>query len=209
MRSLAVSSLLVLASCQASKYERPALFGVEANAYPTGQLIGPRGELRIGDADAIYGRAAVHLVDREGDGEHDREDGSGYTGGVGWRHWLDDFGDDWFFGGRLELSRLALGWTDDGPGGDTGNTSVTVLTPMIEGGYSWWFDAGPRLDLTVSLGREFNVDTDGATVGEDAILMFGVSLSGGTRSVLRLNDRFDRPAASAPERDTVSSVGVH
>lgn len=209
MRSLTLALTALLASCAAADYERSALFGVEANAYPTGQLIGPRGELRLAERGALSGRAAIHFADRGDDGEHDREDGSGYTGGIGWRQWLDDYGDDWFVGARLELSRLALGWTDDGPPERSGNSNVTIVTPFIEGGYSWAFENDLRLDLFASLGREVNVDTDGADVGEGAILMVGVSFSGGTKSRLRLNDRTDRPAASDPSRDPEPVFGVN
>jgi len=54
-----------------------------------------------------------------------------------------------------------------------------VLVPSLEGGYSWPIRRGGRFDVNVGLGYEFNVDTDGEDVGEGAILMLGVTFSGG------------------------------
>ncbi len=209
----ALSSLcavLAFAACHTPNPSPPTHFGFEAQVYPTGAMIGPRAELELSERDALHARAAVHFVDRGDAGDQDDETGSGWGVGGGWRHWIDSYGEGWHFGARADIWRLDIEWSNVGPPRRSGNTDVTVLVPAIEGGYSWTYKNGGRLDLTVGLGREFNVDTDGAEVGEGAVLMFGASFSAGTRGILRLHERrrwrpLDPPT---PERDVVSMVGV-
>ncbi|MEZ6015136.1 MAG: hypothetical protein R3F49_08490 [Planctomycetota bacterium] len=206
--------VLALASCQSSSFlDRKTNFGGEVQVYPTGLFLGPRAELELNERDSVHARAAVHFADRGSAGEHDDEQGSGWGGGLGYRRWLDTYGKDWSVGGRLDLWRLSLDWRDNSPT-RSGNTDVTVLVPSVEGGYSWPMDGGGRVDLNLGLGYEFNLDTDGADVGQGAILMFGVSFSGGTRGIRRLHERHNermRERIIAPEesRDTVSMLGLY
>lgn len=157
---------------------RPLVVGVEAQVYPTGLLAGPRIEVALGEVDAFHARAAVHYADRGDAGEHDDEEGDGWGIGIGWRRWLEAYGTGWSLGARLDYWRLDLDWRDDGPPLREGNTDVDVLVPSLEGGYSWAIRGG-RFDLTLGLGYELNVETDGEDVGEGAILLLGVSFSGG------------------------------
>lgn len=200
MQRLATLALLALASCQTTIADRPTQFGAEVQLYPTGCFLGPRVEVQLGERDAVHARAAVHFLDRGSSGLHDRETGSGYGAGVGWRRWLDSYGGGWNFGARMDFWRLDIPWDNYQPA-QRGNSNVTVWVPAVEGGYSWRMEGGGHVDLNLSLGREFNIDTDGADVGEGAILMLGVSLSGGTRGIRRLHER--EPAV---RRDTVSML---
>jgi hypothetical protein len=188
MQSCALLALLALAACQSAgtssgaadepRELRPMLVGLEAQVYPTGVMVGPRTEIKLNDTDAFHARFALHWADRGDAGEHDDEEGDGWGVGFGWRRWLESYGAGWAFGTRLDYWRLDLDWADDGPPPREGSTEVGVLVPSLEGAYSWPIRRG-RFDLTAGLGYEFNIDTDGEDVGEGAILMIGVSFSGG------------------------------
>jgi len=179
MHRLALLFLFALGACRTPLTEVDTFFGAEAQIYPTGLVIGPRGEVRVGERDALHARAAVHFVrDRQAD-ELDSSDGTGYGGGLGWRHWIDSYGEGWNFGARLDLWRLLM--DQDAPG-RRDESRITVLTPSIEGGYSWYYDNGARLDLNLGLGQELEVGVNrvGDPLGDRFAILLGVTFSAGT-----------------------------
>ena len=57
---------------------------------------------------------------------------------------------------------------------------MLVLQPTIEGGYGFRTPGSPwRVDATLSVGAEINVETSGEDVGEGAIVLLGVTATYG------------------------------
>lgn len=174
---------LVLASLPACKAsmdleiltDPESRIGAEVQAYPAGVIPGVRWEWPRSDRDVWFGRFAYNFADRGDFGEHDDESGGGFGLGAGWRRWQDDQKLGWHYGARLDFWDLDIDWRDNAPTTRQGATNVLVVQPTIEGGYSWNVRKGGRLDLTLGLGAELNVSTDGEDVGEGAILLLGIS----------------------------------
>lgn len=170
-----VGLALLTVSCATAQY------GYELQAYPAGIITGPRIEWSRSEREVIAVRPGWNITDRRDFGEHDDEQGDGPGIGVNYRRWLAPDRTGWLFGGRLDLWWLEIDWKDD-PGKPSeveGKTDVVVLQPTLEGGYSFRLSERWRLDLTLGLGAEINVDTDGEDVGEGAILLGGISFSYG------------------------------
>lgn len=170
----ALTGTMLLASC-ASYRNEPVAFGAEMQAYPAGVIPGLQVRRRLNDADAVFVRVAANLTERNDWGEHDDESGSGFGGGVGWRRALGGSLDEdgWIIGARVDLWSLEVDWKDPGP--RSGSTDVLVLQPTLEGGHGWTRAGGDRIEATLGLGAEINVDTDGEDVGEGAIVLLGIT----------------------------------
>ena len=145
--------------------------GFEAQVYPSGGIFTARGALRLSDSDMLLGYIGYNLAERGSSGEHANEEGGGPGIGVAWRHYLGEYRSGWHFGVRTDLWFLDIDWTDPNA---RGRTSITVLQPTAQGGYTFLMGSDWILDLTASLGAEINLDTDGEPVGEGAILLLGV-----------------------------------
>lgn len=189
-RSLS-AALLVAAGCAApaggpaplALQDRPAKRGIaaEVRVYPAGVITSVRGARALRKSDVLHFSAGYNFTDRRDFGEHDDEEGGGPGIGAGWRRYYGPDRGGWMWGARLDLWDLEIDWEDDLPSGGKreGETDVTVLQPTVEGGYTWRLGGGWRLDLTLAVGAEINVDTDGEDVGEGAIGLLGVTLARG------------------------------
>ena len=160
--------------------QRPE-YGVEVQAYPAGVIPGLHVQLPQDELSAITLRAAHNFSDREDYGEFDDEEGGGFGGGVGYRRYLEPGREGWLWGGRVDVWALEIDWEDQGgtPMATSGTTDIVVLQPTVEGGYGFRLSEGLRLEATLGLGAEINVDTDGEDVGEGAILLLGLTLLAG------------------------------
>lgn len=149
------------------------LVGREIQAYPAGVVPGVQLRWYPTDRDAVFLRAGANLTDRRDWGEHDDESGWGLGGGVGWRRTLGPgfHSAGWHVGARLDLWALEIDWRDPGP--RRGMTDIVVLQPTAEIGHGWISERYGRFELTLGLGAEINVDTDGEDVGEGAIALLG------------------------------------
>lgn len=185
MRALSLLLPLALGSCAAvsappsaqdSLLPEETRWGVEAQLYPAGLIVGPHFERPLSDRDVLTTRVAANLTERQDFGEHDDESGVGFGGGAGWRRFAKHGYQGWFWGGRIDLWFLSIDWEDRRGGMDVeGETDIVVVQPTAELGYGWAQEGGGRWDLSASLGAEINVDTDGEDVGEGAILLLGVT----------------------------------
>ena len=80
-------------------------------------------------------------------------------------------------GARTDLWFLDIDWSDAG-GTRVGMTEVTVLQPTARAGYAWLLSGDRlRLNATLALGAEINIQTRGEDVGEGVILLGGFGLS--------------------------------
>jgi hypothetical protein len=173
--SMAVSLALPgQAQGQASGRSTDGGFGLELQAYPAGLIAVGHYRFALSDKSAFGLHVGANLTDRQDFGEHDNESGSGYGAGVSYRRALSDDGNGWFVGGRLDVWLLEIDWQDAREGlVARGETDVTVLQPSAQIGYRW----PSGFDLSLGLGVEINLETDGEEVGEGAIGLLGVGYS--------------------------------
>jgi hypothetical protein len=157
---------------------RPSWLGIETQVYPAGVIPAVQARWETDPRSEVLVRAAANLTDRQDYGEHDDERGGGGGLGVGWRRYREPSQQGWLYGVRLDVWRLEIDWTDlpGEPGETSGETTIWVAQPSLEGGYGWRLSEGLRLELALGLGAEINVSTDGEDVGEGAILLFGATL---------------------------------
>jgi hypothetical protein len=157
---------------------RQVSLGAELRAYPAGLIPGVYGEVALSEHGALTLGLAANVTDRDDFGEHDDEQGDGFGGGVGYRHYFGERHDLWFVGGRVDLWSLSIDWKDmpGTPAQVSGTSDVLVLMPTAEVGYALALGARWRLMVFVAGGAEINVSTDGEDVGEGAIGLLGLSL---------------------------------
>lgn len=168
---LACALLAAPARAQPSPYQPTA----ELRGYPSGAIVSGGLQRGFGNDWLAGAHVAWNFVDRGSNGEFAHEDGGGFGfGGTLDKYFAPDR-NGWFVGGRAELYFLEIDYRDPGI---RGSSDITVFQPTARAGYGWTFGGG-RYGLTaaLSLGAEINVDTDGAEVGEGAILLGGVALS--------------------------------
>jgi len=169
--SLVATLAFGLSSTATGQGRESAGLGFEAQVYPSGGIFTARGALRLSDSDMLLGYVGYNLAERGSNGEHANEEGGGPGVGVAWRHYFGEFRSGWHLGIRTDLWFMDIDWTDPN---DSGRTGITVLQPTAQGGYTFLLDDDWVIDVGVSVGAEINVSTDGAPVGEGAILLLGV-----------------------------------
>lgn len=158
------------ATTSAAQGRESAGVGFEAQLYPSGGIFSARGSIRLGDHDVLQGYAGYNLAIRGDNGEHADEEGGGPGIGAGWRHYLGEFRSGFHFGVRTDVWFMSIDWTDSTT---RGRTTVTVLQPTAQGGYTFLIGKDWILDLTASLGTEINIKETGDPVGEGAIFLIG------------------------------------
>jgi hypothetical protein len=151
--------------------------GLELQGYPAGVIVAASASIAISAADAIVVYLGNNVTDRGDFLEHDDEEGGGAGFGAAVRHSFSGAGGGWHIGARTDLWFLDIDWSDAG-GSRVGMTEVTVLQPTARAGHAWLlFGERLRLDATVALGAEINIQTQGENVGEGVILLGGFGLS--------------------------------
>lgn len=174
-RAAAAFGAAALAACAS----RPPAPGFEVQAYPAGVIPGVHAQWELDESSALTARVAGNFTDRQDFGEHDDERGGGFGAGLGYRRYLGSSREGWLWGARVDLWRLGIDWVDD-PGTAlrrSGSTDITVLQPSFELGYGMRLgESDWRVEWTLGLGAEINIDTDGEDVGEGAILLLGATL---------------------------------
>jgi hypothetical protein len=150
--------------------------GVTAQVYPAGVIAAVRFAYPVSEQDVLAGHLGYNATDRRDWGKHDDEAGDGPGFGLGWRHYrsLAQKGVHW--GTRVDLWFLEIDWKQNT--GESGSTAVRVLQPTAQLGYTWQPGSGKLLvELTLALGMEINIQTDGEAIGEGAILLGGINVS--------------------------------
>ncbi|MEM9986133.1 MAG: hypothetical protein AAF804_13655 [Bacteroidota bacterium] len=152
-------------------------FGLEFQAYPTGLIPGVRVAWLSGQHSEWNLRVGGNFFDHQDFGVQEEEIGRGPGGSLGYRYYFRPVGTGLYLGLRTDLWRNANRWRDQigTPDESSGVSRIWVLQPTLEGGYA--FDVGETLSLqpSVSFGREWNVVTEGAEVGQGLILLLGIS----------------------------------
>jgi len=153
--------------------------GLEIQAYPTGVLSGVRADFGFGERQALHVRLGYNLVRHRDLGEHEDERGGGFGFSLGYKRYFSADFRRWFLGLRSDLWFNDVDWKDNiGMLNEvSGNTKITVLQPTLEGGFAFEFGEGQWFFTpSLAFGYEINVKTEGAEVGQGAILLAGFSI---------------------------------
>lgn len=168
--------LLMMCVCPAIADDRAGVdIGLEIQVYPTGVIPGLRAERALNAHHALQARVGYQRIRHEDFGVLDDERGDGAGFSIGYRYYKQTSHAGWSFSARTDLWFNRLDWTDN-PGAaneQTGTTRVTVLQPTVGVGYTL-LHGDFALTPTLSFGREINIDTDGAEVGQGAIWLVGL-----------------------------------
>jgi hypothetical protein len=159
---------------------KPMSVGIELQGYPAGFITGIRGDFIFSSHWSGNIRAGYNFARRGDLGEHDDENGGGPGISLGTRYYFREKYQGLFLGARLDLWLMEIDWQDEIPNAEPeqGTSNITVVQPMVEGGYTFLLGAGGwSLTAKVSLGFEINVQTSGEEVGEGSISLLGVTLN--------------------------------
>ena len=162
---------------RAGAQEKPHAVGVTVQAYPAGVILAVRASLPIRARSTLTAHAAHNFTDRRDFGEHDNEEGGGPGFGLAFQRYLGTRYEGVHLGVRADLWFLKIDWQDDAPR-RFGTTDIVVFQPTAQAGYTRTVANGSLvLEATVALGVEINIDTQGETVGEGAILLGGFAMA--------------------------------
>ncbi|RMG32185.1 MAG: hypothetical protein D6730_00065 [Bacteroidetes bacterium] len=177
-----ICALLALQPLQAQEIRPGQLAdaGIEIQAYPTGIIPGLRFALALGPQDALHLRLGYNFIRHRDLGVHQDERGDGWGFSLGYRHYFSKGLQGWFLGLRDDTWFNQLDWRDNIDQADevSGSTRIIVVQPTAEGGYL--FESGNGkwgFAPSVAFGFEINVKTEGAEVGQGAILLIGIGFS--------------------------------
>ncbi len=146
--------------------------GLELQVYPTGVIPGLRAEWSFTSTQSLLFRLGYQRIDHQDFGVQDEEEGEGAGLSLGYRWYRHLNRKAWSLSARTDLWFNTIDWEDTN--GDSGTTRVTVLQPTVGLGYSLLYGPDFVLTPTLSYGREINIETDGAEVGEGEIWLLGL-----------------------------------
>ena len=146
--------------------------GLELQQYPTGFLLGGRGEFGFTQHSLDF-RIGYNFVDHRDLGVHANEEGGGFGFTIGYRYYFRPQNNRFFLGVRSDLWFNTIEWQDQPPA--AGTTNVVVLQPTAIAGYLFLINEKWCITPTLAFGWEINIVENGEPVGEGAILLWGVN----------------------------------
>jgi len=155
-----------------SKYSE---FGIEVQQYPTGFLLGARGEFGFKAHQSFDFRIGYNFVDHRDQGKHDNEKGGGFGFTLGYRYYFKPQNTRFFLGIRSDLWFNKIDWQDDP--NLSGTTDIVVLQPTIIGGYLFLIEEKWSITPTLAFGYEINIVENGEPVGQGPILLWGANFN--------------------------------
>lgn len=153
--------------------------GLEIQAYPTGVIPGIHLEWGLSEKDGLLTRIGYNLVRHRDLGKHEDERGGGFGFTLGYRRYFKANRNGLFIGAKNDVWFNKIDWKDNigQPNEVNGQTDITVLQPTAELGYVLNLGQNDWIFVpSVAFGAEINVKTEGAAVGEGAILLIGFTL---------------------------------
>ena len=159
-------------------HTQPLDLGIEFQAYPTGLIPGFRIERCFGNKNAVHLRVGYNWIRHRDLGVHEDERGDGFGMTVGYKRYFKENFQGIFLGFKNDLWFNTLRWKDgvDSPTIITGETKITVVQPSAELGYFFNYGKNGFFAPSIAFGYEVNVKTNGAPVGEGAILLLGFTV---------------------------------
>ncbi len=152
-------------------------YSVELQAYPTGLIPGVKLDKTIGDQSSVLFRLGYNWFRHRDLGVHDDERGGGFGGTLGYRRYFKNGHRGWSVALKNDIWWNKVDWSDIGPLDTvTGETSITVLQPTMELGFTILKNSSLIITPTFAFGFEWNVRTKGAPTGEGAIILAGISI---------------------------------
>lgn len=120
----------------------------------------------------------INLIRHQDFGVHEDERGSSFGFSLGYKRYLKPDFKGLFFGIKNGIWFNTLDWKDqiDTSEEQKGQTKVTVIQPTVEAGYLFYWSNHWFFASSLAFGYEVNVRTQGAEVGERAILLVGFTL---------------------------------
>jgi hypothetical protein len=155
-----------------SKY---SAFGIELQQYPTGFLLGARGEFGFKPHQSFDFRIGYNFVDHRDQGKHANEEGGGFGFTLGYRYYFKPQNTHFFLGIRSDLWFNKIDWQDDP--NLSGTTEVVVLQPTIIGGYLFLIKEKWTITPTLAFGYEINIVENGDPVGQGPIFLWGLNVN--------------------------------
>jgi hypothetical protein len=173
-----ILSFLIISSFSFCVVAQVTDLSLELQAYPTGIISGIQFERSLGAHDAIHLRLGYQFIRHADQGVHEDERGDGYGFTIGYKRYFKEEYKDWFLSLRTDVWFNTLDWRDniEEVNEVAGTSKITVLQPTLQLGFHQHLSKNMFLIPTVAFGYEVNVKTEGAAVGEGAILLLGFQL---------------------------------
>jgi len=158
--------------------QRHSTVTVEMQAYPTGLIPGLRITRSLSDQSAILVRLGYNWFRHRDLGVHDDERGGGFGGTIGYQRYFKSGHERWHLTLKTDIWWNNADWYDIGPTDERieGETSITVLQPTLELGYTIFKDTGLVITPSIAFGYEWNVRTVGEPTGQGAIILVGIQI---------------------------------
>ena len=172
--------LVILSACSTMKGQSFPFYsvGAEIQWYPAGFQFMITGEYALASHHALQGKLGYNLARRQDFSPfNDLENGGGFGVTLGYRYYFSDENKGVFAGVNTDLWKLTIDWEDADDLAKTGTTNILVLQPTGEAGYMYAFKDSPlSIDIHLAAGYEINIVTEGAAVGEGAIILLGARI---------------------------------
>ena len=152
-------------------------FTLNLQAYPTGMIPGIQLEKNLNDKSSFLVRLGYNWFRHRDLGVHDDERGGGFGGTIGYRRYFSNDFKGWSIAVKSDVWWNDVDWYDLDLNNDRveGKTSITVLQPTAELGYTFYNDS-LVFRPSLAFGVEWNVRTSGAPTGEGPIVLAGFSI---------------------------------
>lgn len=151
---------------------------LELQVYPTGVIPSIGLAKQLGNSSELQFRIGANILDHKDFGVQDSEKGAGLGGSLGYRIFKTSDRNKFYLGLRTDLWKNKIDWSSGTqPIIARGESQILVLQPTAEIGYRFskfkkqWF-----IQPAISFGREFNIQTIGAEIGQGWILLAGLSV---------------------------------
>ena len=177
MRTILSTCLIFLLALSTEAQKATDLY-FEFQAYPTGIIPGIKIERQVSAQSMVLLRLGYNAFDHRDLGVQDTETGGGFGFTLGYRRYFKDDLKGWHWSLKTDVWWNNVDWSNEGTNGSTvtGETSITVLQPTLEFGYTVLRSNGLVFGPTVAFGAEWNVRTDGEPTGEGPVLLVGIQV---------------------------------
>ena len=151
----------------------------EFQAYPTGLIPGIHLEKSINNKSTLLFRLGYNWFRHRDLGVHDDERGGGIGGTVGYKRFFKEGYQGWSLAVKNDVWWNEVDWYDIGVNDNRteGETSITVLQPTAELGYTFVKNESLIITPTLAFGVEWNVRTEGEPTGEGPIVLIEIIYS--------------------------------
>ncbi|MEM9819522.1 MAG: DUF3575 domain-containing protein [Bacteroidota bacterium] len=149
-------------------------FSFEFQAYPTGLIPGLRIEKPFHEKNAVHLRLGYNWIRHGSLGVQDDERGDGFGFSLGYKRYLKSSFRSWYLGLKNDIWFNELDWETEVQNATMRGTSkIIVVQPTLEAGHLFLLKNNWIFTPSIAFGFEINVKTEGAEMGQGAILLLG------------------------------------